>query len=72
MEVAGKAGAMYELTVWNPSQSATVEGGELLPAQNGMAQVRVAFLSDNANADAYRHGKIIFHFSAKPTGKTKR
>jgi glycogen debranching enzyme len=72
LEVTGKAGEPYALTVWNPSQSATVEGGELLAAQNGLAQVRVAFPSDDANGDAYRHGKIIFHFSAKPAGKTKR
>ncbi len=72
MEVAGKAGATYELTVWNLSQAATVEGGELLAAQNGLAQVRVAFPSDEANGDAYRRGTIIFHFSAKPGGKNKR
>jgi glycogen debranching enzyme len=72
MEVAGKVGASYELMVWNPSQSATVEGGELLAAQNGLAQVRVAFRPDDSAADGYTRGKIIFHFSAKPAGKTKR
>jgi glycogen debranching enzyme len=69
MDVSGKSGATYELTVWNPSQSATVEGGELLAAQGGLAQVRVAFPADESNG--YRSGKIIFHFSAKPGSANK-
>ena len=71
LDVAGKVGATYELTVWNPSQSATVEGGELLAAQDGLAQVRVA-VSPPTEGDGYTRGKIIFHFSAKPAGKNKR
>jgi glycogen debranching enzyme len=65
MDVSGKSGAIYELTVWNPSQAATVEGGELLAAQNGLAQVRVAFPANESDVDGYTRGKIIFHFSAK-------
>src|SRR5262249_30437623 len=62
MEVTGKSGSTYELAVWNPSQSATVEGGQLVATQNGLAQVRVAFPPDESGADTYSRGKIIFHF----------
>jgi glycogen debranching enzyme len=62
MDVAGKPGATYELTVWNPSQAATVEGGHLLATREGLAQVRVTFPPNDADANAYTGGKIIFHF----------
>ena len=69
MDVAGVAGGVYELTVWNPSQSATVEGGELLSATNGNAKVRVQFPAGESNE--YTRGKIVFHFSGarEPRGE---
>jgi len=69
MNVAGVAGGVYELTVWNPSQSATVEGGELLSASNGNAKVRVQFPAGESNE--YTRGKIVFHFSGarEPRGE---
>jgi hypothetical protein len=69
MDVAGVAGGVYELTVWNPSQSATVEGGELLSANNGSAKVRVQFPAGESNE--YTRGKIVFHFSGarEPRGE---
>jgi glycogen debranching enzyme len=70
MNVAGVAGVVYELTVWNPSQSATVEGGELLGAANGSAKVRVRFPSGEAGE--YVPGKIIFHFSGARERKSKQ
>jgi glycogen debranching enzyme len=70
MEVAGVGGGVYELTVWNPSQAASVEGGELLGTENGLAKVRVRFPPDDSGD--YRHGKIIFHFSGKQGAKAKR
>jgi hypothetical protein len=70
MNVAGVAGGVYELTVWNPSQSATVEGGELLGAANGSAKVRVRFPSGEAGE--YVPGKIIFHFSSTREPKRKQ
>jgi glycogen debranching enzyme len=70
LDVAGKGGAVYELKVWNPSQAATVEGGELLGAENGLATVRVRFPPDASSE--YRRGKIIFHFSGKQGTKSKR
>ena len=38
MDVAGVAGGVYELTVWNPSQTATVDGGELLASSERKRQ----------------------------------
>jgi glycogen debranching enzyme len=61
MEVAGVAGGVYELSVWNPEQTPTVEGGELLDAAGGSAKVKVRFPS--GEPDVYAHGKIVFHFS---------
>jgi hypothetical protein len=61
MDVAGVAGGVYELMVWNPGQTPSVEGGELLGATGGSAKVRVRFPS--GNTDEYVRGKIVFHFS---------
>jgi glycogen debranching enzyme len=70
MDVAGVAGGVYELTVWNPSQSASVEGGELSGAANGSAKVRVRF--PNGDSGEYSQGKIVFHFSAARDTKGKQ
>jgi glycogen debranching enzyme len=63
MDVSGVGGGIYELTVWNPSQAATVDGGELIGADKGLAKVRVRF--PPGEPGEYARGKIIFHFSAK-------
>jgi glycogen debranching enzyme len=70
MDIAGVSGGVYELTVWNPSQPATVDGGELLGAANGSAKVRVRF-PESAPGE-YAHGKIVFHFSGPRDGKGKQ
>jgi len=69
MDVAGVAGGVYELTAWNPSQAATVEGGELLGTANGSAKVRVRFPASESGAYAY--GKIVFHFSGARDRRSK-
>jgi hypothetical protein len=63
LDVAGMSGADYELSVWDPAQAATVEGGELVASSNGMAKVRVRF--PTADSPAYTRGKIVFHFSGR-------
>jgi glycogen debranching enzyme len=67
MDVSGVSGAVYDLAVWNPSQAAAVEGGELVGTDNGLAKVRVRFPAGDTTGDAsqYSRGKIIFHFSGK-------
>jgi glycogen debranching enzyme len=71
MEIAGVRGGEYELDVWNPSQAATVEGGELLRAENGLAKVRVKFPAGDVGSDDYVRGKIIFHFPGTVGAKGK-
>jgi glycogen debranching enzyme len=61
MEVAGMSGVEYELSIWNPAQTATVQGGELVASSNGLSKVRVRF--PPADSNAYTSGKIIFHFA---------
>ena len=61
--VSGAAGLQYHLELWNASEVASVEGGELEKAANGSASVKVAL---PANGDqSYAHGKIVFHFIEK-------
>jgi glycogen debranching enzyme len=69
MDIAGVAGGVYELTVWNPSQAATVEGGELLATANGSAKVRLRF--PPGESGEYAYGKILFHFSGASDHKSK-
>jgi glycogen debranching enzyme len=61
MDVAGMSGAEYELSIWNPAQTAAVEGGELVARSYGLAKVRVRF--PPADSNAYTRGKIVFHFA---------
>jgi len=61
MDVAGMSGAEYELSIWNPAQTAAVEGGELVASSYGLAKVRVRF--PPADSNAYTRGKIVFHFA---------
>ena len=62
MDIAGVAGGVYELTVWNPGQAPLIEGGELLDTANGSGKVRLRL--PPGEPDEYVHGKIVFHFSA--------
>jgi hypothetical protein len=71
MEVAGASGSQYELAVWNPSEAATVEGGEMIGSENGLVKVKVGF-PPGAGSGEYTHGKIIFHFPGKPGAQGKR
>jgi glycogen debranching enzyme len=70
MVVSGVSGGAYELEVWNPSQTATVEGGELVSSGNGLAKVRVRFPS--SEPEEYVRGKIIFHFPSKQGAQAKQ
>jgi hypothetical protein len=61
LNVAGTPGASYDLSVWNPGQTASVEGGELFGGRRDTAKVRVQFPLSASPADATN--KIVFHFS---------
>jgi len=70
VDVAGVAGGVYGLTVWNPGQNLSIEGGELLGAANGSAKLRVRFPA--GEPDEYVHEKIVFHFSGAQDTRGKR
>jgi hypothetical protein len=63
LEISGAAGSQYHLGVWNPSEVASVEGGELEKVADGSASVKFALPSNGDQS--YPHAKIIFHFIEK-------
>jgi glycogen debranching enzyme len=62
VEVAGLAGAQYELEAWNLSQISSVDGAAI-----GQGKVRVEFPAANGegSGEEYQHRTVVFHF-AKP------
>jgi hypothetical protein len=64
LEVAGAQGKQYRIGIWNPTQVASVEGGELVRsnANSGLMNVRIP-----ANgSETYPREKIVVHFVGKP------
>ena len=57
LEVSGRSGSSYELTVWNPSQITSVEGASL--TKTARLQVQIP----GAAADSYSQQKIVIHFA---------
>jgi glycogen debranching enzyme len=57
LDVSGRAGSHYELSVWNPSQVATVEGAIL--SKVGELDIQMP----EGVADAYVHEKVVVHFA---------
>jgi GH15 family glucan-1,4-alpha-glucosidase len=60
--ISGLPGREYDLSVWNPSQIASIEGGELLKDRRGEGVMRVKF---PAQSNAYVHGKVTIHFAGR-------
>jgi hypothetical protein len=58
LEVAGIAGASYELPLWNPEQLSSAEGAKL---QDRKLLVKIPA----SESEPYPHQKIILHFFAK-------
>ena len=69
MEVSGMSGASYELTVSSSGQPPTVEGGEWLGGESGLARVRVQF--PQADSGRYVHTKVVFHLATRQPAKNK-
>jgi hypothetical protein len=57
LELSGRAGARYEMGVWNPSQVSSVDGGVL--SKSGRLQIQMPA----GAGDAYVPQKIEIHFS---------
>jgi glycogen debranching enzyme len=65
LEVAGTAGSVYEVGVWNAAQLGHVEGAELIRAGSDQAKLRIHI--PTGVPDTYVREKITFHFSGKHT-----
>jgi hypothetical protein len=60
LETSGRAGATYELSVWNPGLIESVQGAELVKDTAGETKLRVRF---DANTDEdYKHQRVIIYF----------
>ncbi len=57
LEVSGRAGNKYELTVWNPSQISSAEGASL--TKPGKLDIQIP----TAAADSYASQKVVLHFA---------
>jgi len=66
LELAGSAGAEYELAV-NPGQLTSVEGAGPVHSESGVQAVRVRFPAGEPGT--YVKTKVVFHFSGKPKKK---
>jgi GH15 family glucan-1,4-alpha-glucosidase len=69
MDISGAAGTQYELKVWNAAQIERVEGAELKKKPEGS----ILMLQIPSNrSEAYKHIKIVIHFSnVQSTGKRR-
>ena len=64
LDVAGRPGRSYNMSVWNPTQVATVEGAELQGKNQPAGWLAVSF-PKNATGE-YTHQKVVLHFAGKP------
>ncbi len=62
IDVSGVAGNVYQLGVWNPIQLQSLDGAELVKAQD-QTVARIQFPA--GSSEAYVQKKITFHFSTK-------
>jgi hypothetical protein len=60
LSLSGLAGKTYELSVWNPSQVASVKGAKLAAVQD-LAKLVVDFPS--ADAESYVHQDVVLNFA---------
>jgi hypothetical protein len=61
LSLSGLAGKTYELSIWNPSQVASVQGAKLGAAGQDLAKLVVEFPS--ADAESYVHQDIVLNFA---------
>jgi hypothetical protein len=60
LSLSGLAGKTYELSIWNPSQVASVKGAKLAAGQD-TAKLVVEFPS--ADAESYVHHDVVLNFA---------
>jgi glycogen debranching enzyme len=61
LSLSGLAGKTYELSIWNPSQVASVKGAKLGAAGQDLAKLVVEFPS--TDAESYVHQDIVLNFA---------
>jgi hypothetical protein len=61
LSLSGLAGKTYELSIWNPSQVASVKGAKLAAAGQDLAKLVVEFPS--ADAESYVHQDVVLNFA---------
>ncbi|HKT47118.1 MAG TPA: hypothetical protein VJP87_06295 [Candidatus Acidoferrales bacterium] len=59
LELAGAAGKSYALSVWNPAQIRSIEGGEM----EGASDTKIGVTIAPQGAQKYPHQKLTIHFS---------
>ncbi len=70
LELSGRAGATYEMAVWNPGLIESVEGAELVKDAAGGAKLRIHF--DAASGADYTRQKVKIHLQAPKSVRKKR
>ena len=61
LSLSGRSGKAYELSVWNPSQIATVKGGKLGEVHQDQASLSVEFSARDPNE--YVHQDVVLNFA---------
>jgi hypothetical protein len=70
VNVSGVPGKQYDLSLWNSSQIASVEGGKLIREKNGEPRIRIEL--PGTDSSSYVDGKVLIHFLSESSGpKTK-
>jgi glycogen debranching enzyme len=60
VNVSGIPGKQYDLSLWNSSQVASVEGGKLIGEKNGEPRIRIEL--PGTDSSSYVEGKVVIHF----------
>jgi glycogen debranching enzyme len=63
LEVAGTAGADYELSAWNAEQLVSVDGAEIAKREANGATIRIQIPA--STSDPYPRARIVLHFMEK-------
>lgn len=70
LQLAGKAGAVYYLDVWNAGMIENVDGGELVKQADGAAKIRVTF--ESQENEAYSRKQLVVSFRQPKLSKGAR
>jgi hypothetical protein len=66
VNVSGVPGKQYDLSLWNSSQIASVEGGNLIREKNGEPRIRIEL--PGTDSSSYVDGKVLIHFQTGNSG----